>query len=293
MRDDLPAMTEFLAPAKINLSLRVLRRREDGFHEIESLMVPVSLFDRISIDPCDEGGLEFSCSDAAIPADGANLVVRAARLFCTEIGLEPHLRIHLEKSIPHGAGLGGGSSDAAITLLALDRLFKTELPEPTLLSLAADLGSDVPFFIGGRPALVAGRGEALAPSDFSERLPLLLVKPPFGVPTPWAYQRWAAALEIPGIAYAEQRLPWGVLVNDLERPVFEKYLFLAELKMWLLAQPEVAGALLSGSGSTLFAVLDHADAATAIGARLAESFGSNLWCHFAETLAPGRMAPPR
>jgi 4-diphosphocytidyl-2-C-methyl-D-erythritol kinase len=279
-------MTEFLAPAKVNFSLRVLGRREDGFHEIDSLMVPISLFDRIGIDLRDDGGLDFTCDDASIPADETNLVVRAALLFCAEIGIQPHLRIHLQKSIPHGAGLGGGSSDAANTLLALDRLFKTELPEETLLSLAADIGSDVPFFIGGSPARVSGRGDKLAPSEFSERLPLLLVKPPFGVPTPWAYQRWGPSVEIPGIIYTPQKLLWGTMVNDLERPVFEKHLFLAELKMWFLAQPEIRGALLSGSGSTVFAVLDHSDSAVGVGARLADSFGPNLWCHFAETLIP-------
>src|SRR6187549_3161838 len=106
---------QFLAPAKINLSLRVVRRREDGFHDIDSLMVPISVFDRIDIELLDEGGLQFTCDDPGIPNDEKNLAVRAARLFCSEIGLEPHLRIHLEKQIPHGAGLGGGSSDAAIT----------------------------------------------------------------------------------------------------------------------------------------------------------------------------------
>jgi len=106
---------ELLAPAKINLSLSVKGRREDGFHEIETLMCPVSVFDRLTIGARVEGGLRFECDDASLPADGGNLVVKAARLFCGEVGLEPHLDIHLSKAIPHGAGLGGGSSDAATT----------------------------------------------------------------------------------------------------------------------------------------------------------------------------------
>ena len=277
-------MAEFLAPAKVNLALRVVRRREDGFHDIDSLFAPISIFDRLDIELRDEGGLSFTCDDATVPSDETNLVVRAARHFCTEVGLEPHLRIHLEKRIPHGAGLGGGSSDAAITLLALDRLFGTELPRETLLSLAADLGSDVPFFILGRPARAQGRGEKLEPVDFPHRLPLLLIKPPFGVPTPWAYQHWRDSHELPGIPYSPQTLPWGELVNDLERPVFEKYLFLAELKSWLLHQPEVTGALMSGSGSTVFAVLKEAADAFPLGDRIAAEFGTTLWCHFAETL---------
>jgi len=275
---------QFLAPAKINLTLRVVRRREDGFHDIDSLMVPVSVFDRIDIELLDEGGLQFTCDDTSIPTGDKNLVVRAAKLFCTEIGLEPHLRIHLEKHIPHGAGLGGGSSDAAITLIGLNHLFRTELPKETLLSLAADLGSDVPFFVGGRPARARGRGEQLESSDFNQRLPLLLIKPAFGVSTPWAYQRWRDSHELPGIPYAKQSLAWGELVNDLERPVFEKYLFLATLKKWLLQQSECTGALMSGSGSTVFAILRIPEDANALGERIAQEFGTELWCHAAETL---------
>jgi len=247
-------------------------------------MVPISIFDRLTIVPVDEGGLRFTCDDPTVPSDDGNLVVKAARHFCSEIGLEPHLHIHLEKRIPHGAGLGGGSSDAAITLLALDRLFATELPLETLLSLAADLGSDVPFFILGRAAMARGRGEQLAPADFPHRLPLLLIKPPFGVPTPWAYQRWRDSRELPDIPYQPQTLPWGELVNDLERPVFEKHFFLATLKSWLLAQPEVTGALMSGSGSTVFAVLRETADAFPLGDRIAAEFGTDLWCHAAETL---------
>jgi 4-diphosphocytidyl-2-C-methyl-D-erythritol kinase len=276
---------QFLAPAKINLSLRIRRRREDGFHEIDSLLVPVSVFDRLEVELRDEGGLVFTCDDPTVPADDTNLVVRAARLFCTEVGLEPHLRIQLEKNIPHGAGLGGGSSDAAQTLLALNHLFRTELPRETLLSLAADLGSDVPFFIHGTPARATGRGEQIVPVDFPHRLPLLLLKPPFGVPTPWAYQHWRDSRALPDTPYAAQVLPWGELVNDLERPVFAKYLVLATLKRWLLAQPEVAGALLSGSGSTVFAVLHSPAVASTIGQRAAAEFGGTWWCHAAETIA--------
>jgi 4-diphosphocytidyl-2-C-methyl-D-erythritol kinase len=276
----------FLAPAKVNLSLRVVRKREDGFHDIDSLFVPVAIFDRLEIDLLDEGGLAFTCGDPSIPTDDGNLVVRAARLFCTEVGVEPHIRIDLEKHIPHGAGLGGGSSDAAITLLALNQLFRTELPRETLLSLAADLGSDVPFFVLGRPARAQGRGEILEPVDFPHRLPLLLIKPPFGVPTPWAYKRWRDSRELPGVRYSPQPQAWGELVNDLERPVFEKHLFLATLKTWLLDQPEVSGALMSGSGSTVFAVLHNATSSKALGERIAAHFGTNLWCHAAETVVP-------
>ena len=272
-----------LAPAKINLSLRVLRRREDGFHDIESLIVPVSLFDRLEIERRDAGGIAFTCRDAGVPDDDTNLVVRAARSFCAAFSVPPNLCISLHKEIPHGAGLGGGSSDAAATLLALDQIFATNAPRDTLRRLAADIGSDVPFFLDRSAARVDGRGENVTPVAFPHTLPLLLIKPPFGVPTPWAYRQWRDSLEIPGVRYAAQEFPWGALVNDLERPVFEKYVFLAQLKMWLLAQPEVAGALMSGSGATVFAVLREKPDADPLRTRLAQEFGTGLWCHSAET----------
>lgn len=275
---------EFFAPAKVNLSLRVLRRREDGFHEIESLMCPLSIFDTLDLSHREEGGLEFTCDDPTIPPGDDNLVVRAAKLFCSSCGFEPQLRIHLTKRIPHGAGLGGGSSDAATTLIGLNRLFETELSREVLSSMAADLGSDIPFFIYQSAAIIRGRGEFVEPVAFPHELPLFLIKPPFGVPTPWAYKHWRDSQEVPGVRYEAQEFPWGTLVNDLERPVFEKYLFLADVKTWLLAQPEVAGALMSGSGATVFAVLRDKDAAKSLAAKVGAEFGSNLWCCLCETI---------
>lgn len=274
---------EFLAPAKINLSLRVLGRRADGFHDLESLLVPVSVADTLDITRRASGGIEFTCDDATLPAGDDNLVVRAARLFGAASGIEPHVRIALAKRIPHGAGLGGGSSDAATTLLALDQLFETQLSREALATLAAQLGSDVPFFIYQSAAMIRGRGELVEPVAFPHTLPLLLIKPPFGVPTPWAYARWAGSREIPGVSYAAQRFPWGELVNDLERPVFEKFIFLADLKNWLLAQPEVAGALMSGSGATVFAVLHAKDDAASLTKRVGVEFGVDLWVCACET----------
>lgn len=274
---------EILAPAKINLTLEVKGRRDDGFHEIESLMAPISVFDRLEIEH-HESDLAFTCDDSTLPAGDDNLIVRAARLFCGSFGFLPRLRIHLAKQIPHGAGLGGGSSDAAATLLGLDALFETRLPRGALADLSAELGSDVPFFIHQSAAVIRGRGERVEPVAFPHTLPLLLLKPPFGVPTPWAYSRWRDAREVPGVLYARQELPWGALVNDLERPVFEKYLFLAQLKTWLLAQPEVAGALMSGSGSTVFAVLHEKALGFPLGERVGREFGEGLWCYLAETV---------
>jgi 4-diphosphocytidyl-2-C-methyl-D-erythritol kinase len=275
---------QLLAPAKINLNLRILRRRDDGFHEIESLVCPISLFDTIEIEPRKSDDLLFTCDDPTLPTGDTNLVVRAARLFCAHCGILPHFAITLTKRIPHGAGLGGGSSDAAAALFGLNRLLQTELPLHALSSMAAELGSDVPLFLHHSAARVSGRGEIVEPVPFLHALPLLLIKPGFGVPTPWAYSRWRDSVEIPGVPYAPQQCEWGTLVNDLERPVFEKYLFLAALKRWLLAQPEVSGALMSGSGATVFAILRDKAAADTLGPRLLAEFGSQHWLCVAETV---------
>ena len=272
---------EAAAPAKINLTLRVLGKRDDGFHEIETLIVPLGLADRLTIE--EAGEWSFFCDDPTVPGDEGNLVVRAARLFFAETGVEARARMRLMKAIPHGAGLGGGSSDAAATLRMLDQFYGTGLARERLLALAAELGSDVPVFVEGGPAWCRGRGERVEAAAFPARLPVLLLKPGFGVPTPWAYKRWKESLPLKGVRYEGQPFPWGVLENDLERPVFEKYLVLAAMKEWLLDQPEAAGALMSGSGSTMFAVLGEAGMGAALAARARKIFGGELWT--CETMA--------
>ena len=275
---------QFSAPAKINLSLRVLRKREDGFHEIETLMAPIAIRDTLEIERRNGGGLEFTCNDTTLPADGTNLVVRAAGAFFAATRTGPHVRIFLKKETPHGAGLGGGSSDAAATLLALDEIFETRLPHTDLSRIAAKIGSDIPFFLARSAARCRGRGEIVEPCALPHPLPLLLIKPPFGVPTPWAYQRWRDSFEIPGVPYAPQPFGWGTLVNDLERPVFEKFIQLAEMKRWLLEQPEAAAALMSGSGSTVFALLrEKADGPGLLEKALAQ-FGPHTWLALTETV---------
>lgn len=238
-------------------------------------MVPLGLADEVTLEAAED--FVFSCSDPSLPADDSNLAVRAARVFAERTNRPRGVRIHLEKHTPHGAGLGGGSSDAAAVLLALNGLHSTGLGSDDLAALAAELGSDVPFFIYEAPAWCMGRGEIVEPCAFPQALPVLLVKPPFPVPTPAAYKDWAKSRELPGIDYTPQELSWGTLQNDLERPVFEKYVFLAALKTWLRAQPEVEGALLSGSGSTMFAVLRDATEGEPLAARTRAHFGESLW----------------
>jgi 4-diphosphocytidyl-2-C-methyl-D-erythritol kinase len=271
--------TRISAHAKINLSLRVLGKRPDGFHEIESLMAPVDLADEIEI-ASGGSGIRLRCSDPSLPAGEENLVVKAALAFCRRTGTPPDFEIALEKRIPHGAGLGGGSSDAAATLKALNDLAGGVCPPDDLIELAATLGSDAPFFLAGGAAKVTGRGERIEPVPFPHRFGVLLVKPPFGVPTPWAYGAWKDSREIPGVRYAPQPMAWGDLINDLERPVFEKYLLLADLKGWLSGRDEVAGALMTGSGSAMIAVLRDGCDPDGLEAEARSEFGSDLWtCH--------------
>jgi 4-diphosphocytidyl-2-C-methyl-D-erythritol kinase len=253
---------QVLAPAKVNLSLRVLGRRVDGFHEIETVIAPISLCDEIKIERrSGKQEVVFHCDDPSLPKGEDNIVARAANVFFERTKITSGVSIDLKKRIPHGAGLGGGSSDAASTLLALNELFETNLPREALARMAEMIGSDVPFFIFQSAAVCEGRGELVTPTRLSEQLTMLLLKPVFGVPTQWAYSRWQDSHEIPGVSYASQTFDGQTIVNDLERPVFEKFVFLAQVKMWLLQQREVGAALMSGSGSTIFAVLrDGADA---------------------------------
>jgi 4-diphosphocytidyl-2-C-methyl-D-erythritol kinase len=276
---------QLLAPAKINLSFQIKGRRADGFHEIETVMAPLSLFDRLTIeeDSNNRNGVDFSCDDPSLPTGEDNLVVRAAKLFRATTKVNAGFKITLEKKIPHGAGLGGGSSDAASTLLGLNELFETKLKEKDIMDLAAQLGSDVPFFIMRSAAICRGRGEIVVPTSLAANPRLLLLKPDFGVATPWAYKQWKNARELPGVPYAVQEFSGVRLVNDLERPVFEKFVLLGHLKTWLCRQPEVGAALMSGSGSTVFGVM-HPDTDIAFVAERARAqLDPKLWTHACTT----------
>ena len=273
------------APAKINLFLKVLRRRRDGFHEIETFISPISLCDQIKIDKNKRGqGISFRCDDPSVPRGSENLAVRAANAFFTATQTKPAVSIVLKKIIPHGAGLGGGSSDAAAVLLALNQLFATKLSRQKLAKLGSTIGSDVPFFIFESAAVCTGRGEIVTPRELTQQLSILLVKPDFGVSTPWAYRRWQNSRELPGISYVQQDFRGQKLHNDLERPVFEKFVFLARIKMWLLQQKEVAAALMSGSGSTIFAVLRPNADIDLLAKRVRKELDREIWTCVCETL---------
>jgi len=275
---------QVLAPAKINVSLKILRRRDDGFHEIETLITPITLCDQIEIEKSDSSSeIEFHCDDPSVPAGDDNLIVRVGRAFFAATKLKRAISIELKKKIPHGAGLGGGSSDAASTLLALNELFNTNLPREELAKIAETVGSDVPFFIFKSAALCKGRGELVTPLRLKDKLSLLLLKPEFRVSTAWAYSHWRDSLEIPGVSYAAQEFAGQIFLNDLECPVFHKFIFLAQLKMWLLKQREVGATLMSGSGSTIFAVLRARADADFLARRAKSELDPELWTWVCET----------
>ena len=208
--------------AKINWSLRVVGKRDDGFHDIETIFQTISLHDTLTFTPSDRFAL--TCSDPSIPTDETNLVARAARA----LGIDG-VAIHIEKRIPAGGGLGGGSSNAAATLIALSKMFAIDAP---LDRIALDLGSDVPFFLIGGRAHASGRGEVLTPMPDPGPVPLLLVLPDERVMTKDAFQ-------------------WVRAGGGFEEPVFERYPKLAEYKQRLLDAGATFAAM-SGSGSTIF-----------------------------------------
>ena len=270
---------------KINLLLNVVGQRDDDFHELEMLMLPVPFFDRIDFELAG-GSIELTCNRPGIPTDSGNLAWRAAESFAAKAGVAGGVRIHLGKSIPAEGGLGGGSGNAAATLLALNELHGQPLGQATLQDLAAGLGSDVPFFLQNQAAVARGRGEIIEPVASLTALDgksLLLVRPGFGVPTPWAYHGLAkfpdAANRPLGQAHElAKRLANGSLAeasafyNSLEAPVFDKFPLLNLMKQHALANGAEA-ALLCGSGSTVFVICPDAATTQSLGQAIESKFG--------------------
>jgi 4-diphosphocytidyl-2-C-methyl-D-erythritol kinase len=276
---------QIVAPAKINLNLRVLGRNDaTGYHDIETWMAPVSLADELRVELTEAPGIALTCSDPDLDNGSGNLAWKAAELFLRETKSESGACIELQKHVPHGAGLGGGSSDAAAVLKALNDQSGRPLDGSALETLAAYLGSDVPFFIAERAAVARGRGEILEPRSLPQPLDLLLIKPPFAVETAWAYRQWSEKKFCPG-GWTAPQLHEGIeICNDLEDPVFAKYIILAGLKQWLLEHSLVAATAMSGSGSCLFAILRDPRGADQLAAETKAEFGDTFWTAACRTL---------
>jgi 4-diphosphocytidyl-2-C-methyl-D-erythritol kinase len=263
------------APAKINLHLRVGRVRPDGFHPLLTWMTTVGLSDRLTATRTDDDAVTMTCDDPSLPIDGSNLVVRAAH----SLGVTG-VRIDLAKSIPHGGGLGGGSSDAATTLIGLNQMFSLNRDLPTLSELAGKLGSDIPFFLHGPSSVCRGRGEIVRPIPPPSLAKwALLILPGIPVPTPAVYRKFDEMNLGSDVDTAPDWSVWAAmpaeellrqLVNDLEKPAFVIRPDLATLRDQC---EQTIGRIvrMSGSGSTLFSLFETeseaAQAAVVLGVR--------------------------
>ena len=272
----LPEITVF-APAKINVILRILDRRPDGFHNLWSIMQTVALQDEVQIRLCpDRQDIQLRCDATHLAVDQSNLVYRAAAEVLARAQQSIGLDIELRKRIPMGAGLGGGSSDAAATIIGLNHLLRLEWSPTQMADVGQLLGSDVPFFFFAPAAVVAGRGETVRPVIVEGVRWVVLVNPGFGVDTRWAYQKLAATrIAVTPLSLVQReldrqsRVSWAQLIataeNDFEAPVFAAHGKLLEIKRSLRALgAEIA--LLSGSGATVFGVF-----ADEVRARLAQA----------------------
>lgn len=292
------------APAKINLHLEVLGLRSDGFHELAMVMQAIDLADTLELKPTADAAIELICDQAGLPTDGSNLIVRAAERLKSRAGLpELGARIVLHKRIPIGAGLAGGSSNAAAALVGLNRLWGLGLQAPLLQELAAELGSDVPFCLAGGTQLCFGRGEVLEPVQAPAGLDLgvLLIKnPAVSVSTPWAYrrcrelqgegylsgesafeQRRQELRQSPLLAALAGREPLPAIRNDLQTVVAPEVDSVRQGLALLQTAPGARAVAMSGSGPSLFALFDTpadaAQAAEGLAAPLAAS-GFEAWC---------------
>jgi 4-diphosphocytidyl-2-C-methyl-D-erythritol kinase len=281
------------ALAKVNLDLRVLHRRDDGYHELRTIFQTIALHDTLTFSRT-AGPFEMTVAGADVPADSTNIVWKAARLIWQAAGRagEPHgVSVRIRKRIPVEAGLGGGSSDGAAALVMLNRLWNARLPPSVLFALAAALGSDVPFFLLGGTALGLGRGERLFPLPDLPPRHLVLARPREGVSTSQAYA-WLREAERGSPSEQRLRVPWppGVLAvaNDFE-PIVFRHVPSAERLRRLLTEAGADVALLSGSGSAVFGLFASETAATRAARRVPAGAG-DVWV--TRLRGRGRMGAP-
>lgn len=278
------ALSQF-APAKLNLGLHVIRRREDGYHDLETVFIRFPWADELEVGLSDR--ITMTCSDPALPTDERNLCVRAAQALAGALGKQRGAAIHLNKHVPYGAGLGGGSSDAAATLMLLTKVWGTSVPYEQLHAIAASLGSDIPFFLGPPAAYGTGRGEVLTPlldpeTGETYQLPfaLVVVVPPVEISTAVAYRLVRPSEtdrpDLRAVVLSNDPERWRAeLVNDFEAPVFEAFPAVRSAKD-LLLDAGADYASLSGSGAAVFGVFEDTTKATAA-AEAARVNGLRVW----------------
>ena len=275
------------APAKVNLILRILDRRPDGYHNLWSIMHTVALEDAVTMRASSQRGIRLACNVGGLSVDHTNLVWRAASAVLDRAQLSVGVDIELYKRVPMGAGLGGGSSDAAATILGLNQSLQLGWSREKMAEVGQALGSDVAFFLFAPSAIVSGRGESVRPVTIEGGRWIVLVKPTFGIETKWAYQELAATRAAVRQLSADHgeldrrdRLTWGQVAasveNDFEIPVFTKHPQLGEIKRFLLKRG-AQFALLSGSGATVFGLFEEESTARRAGAELAQDAELNLF----------------
>lgn len=279
------------SPGKINFGLDIIRKRSDGFHELESIMVPLDVCDEMEFEPRDGGhGVTMECDAPGLPTDSSNLVIRAALLLQRHVSVTAGAHIRLHKRLPIAAGMGGGSGNGAVALSGLNQLWQLGLTHEQLQPLAASLGSDCALFLDPKPAFCHGRGELVEPLTDAERPTLraahfVLINPGFGISTKWAYEQLrpfltgrTGAIKVIRDALAKGDLPAAAraMVNTLEGPALRKFPMLELLKE-SLAHNGCIASMMSGSGATVFGVArDRASAERAMAAARAE-FGGKMW----------------
>lgn len=264
------------AAAKVNFRLDVLRKRPDGYHDLRMLMQRISLFDELTLRLLPEPVIRVSSDSAALPADDGNIAWRAAAALLPRAGREVGVAIDIVKRIPVAAGLGGGSSDAAAVLMGLNELLALGLGREELMAIGLQLGADVPFFIFGKPALAEGVGERLTAVAGLPPLQLVVVNPGIPVATAWVYQNLGlttekTAAKIPSLYKTAAEL-CTVLANDLEAVTLGRFPVIGEIKERLLAAGAL-GALMSGSGPSVFGVFANQEQAAAVAGQLAGESG--------------------
>lgn len=252
------------APAKLNIRLKVTGRRPDGYHELVSIMVPVSLFDRLELKKVRQRGITLTCQGISVPNGEENLVHQAAQAFFSRTGIKQRLSIKLIKNIPVAAGLGGGSSDAASTLKGLNEMWSNPLTFQDLTELAASLGADVSFFLHNRPCTVRGIGEILEPIGKWPRFWYVIVTPPLRVSTSWVYGNLKLKLTTDQYEYINKCLEKeplrmvDILENDLEAVTASYFPVINTIKKSLI-DAGASGALMSGSGPSVFGIFESKD----------------------------------